>query len=94
VTLFVCLFAGSKYLSSINDIDKSEHKSSSDATGKGISYDWTQKSGDCKYRTFANSVPHHIVFAAIYFPLYKFATSVAHHIFYCAVYLCAYYVMV
>jgi hypothetical protein len=68
-----CLFAGSKYLSSINEIDKSEQKSPPDATGKGISYDWTQKSGDCKYRIFATSVAHHILVVAISFPLYTFA---------------------
>ncbi|XP_069683149.1 neurotrimin-like [Periplaneta americana] len=33
---------GSKYLSNINEIDKSEQKSSQDATGKGISYEWPQ----------------------------------------------------
>ncbi|KAJ9577404.1 hypothetical protein L9F63_006027, partial [Diploptera punctata] len=33
---------GSKYLSNINEIDKSEQKSSPDATGKGIHYEWPQ----------------------------------------------------
>jgi len=37
---------GSKYISSINEIDKSEQKSSPDATGKGSHFDWAQKIGD------------------------------------------------
>ncbi|KDR23081.1 hypothetical protein L798_14211 [Zootermopsis nevadensis] len=40
---------GSKYLSNINEIDKSEQKSSPDATGKGVSYEWPQNGSGCKY---------------------------------------------
>lgn len=51
VTLsLLCLpFPGSKYLSNINEIDKSEQKSSPDATGKGIPYEWPQNDSGCKY---------------------------------------------
>lgn len=54
------LISGSKYSSNINEIDKSEQKSSPDATGKGIPYEWPQNDSGCKYHIVIHPPPHHM----------------------------------
>nr|CAD7400093.1 unnamed protein product [Timema poppensis] len=40
---------GSKYQSNLNEIDKSEQKSSVDSLGKGIHYEWPQGDSGCDW---------------------------------------------
>jgi hypothetical protein len=54
----LCLLSGSKYSSNINEIDKSEQKSSPDGTGKGIPYEWPQNDSGCKYHIVIPDVYH------------------------------------
>jgi hypothetical protein len=57
--------SGSKYSSNINEIDKSEQKSSPDATGKGIPYEWPQNDSGCKYHIFIYPTSHQMFIKCI-----------------------------
>nr|CAD7569061.1 unnamed protein product [Timema californicum] len=51
---------GSKYQSNLNEIDKSEQKSSVDSLGKGIHYEWPQGDSGCNMRKFVWKEGNHL----------------------------------